>query len=427
MGNCGTKKPVKKLPQTENPSNDATFKPAKAGRKANVYKLIKVMCSQEEFIFQKVEPTQELKTLFEAEKLQSANYSFIYNGQEITNFNVTVESVCGSDFEGTHVFTEVPHQRELDLTGKTQYSPIIGRPIFEESFKVVKFNVEDKIMTISELSSPTLTEIPEMSTYVNVSGSIYLSGGEKSHIQTERVEGDEEKQEPANSYLDTIHRIDLNDLTVEELPRLKKPRSFHSIVFLEPSYLVLVGGKGTNTTEIVDLKTKESFLDAEMNEEHCEPTLVLLNNSKLFVFYGFINYTDYSNTIEVIDYSDKKRHFDIFTLNESSVSCDLRFFAAVTISSSEIIFLGGTDIRNKDLTYSQNEEKCYTFDSDKGTLAIREAKVHEVSKHFTEKEFTKHGDYFAVINDLNEAILCSKDLEFNVFLYEEDDDLSSSA
>ena len=190
-------------------------------------------------------------------------------------------------------------------------SPIIGNAIFEnpKMFGISLYYTKKSIFEtyfFDKEKNKEIIKFNAFSTYCSARGIFYISGGEK--------EEDTDIKKSTEEYNDFVS-IDMNKLNyynlyLNVLPNLIEKRTWHSMIFVPNQYIFIVGGQNTKTVEIYDIDKNEIYLDSELNDKRCEPTMCLVNNIYLYTFCGFSPYYNFNDSIERCNLLKKKREWE---------------------------------------------------------------------------------------------------------------------
>ncbi len=164
------------------------------------------------------------------------------------------------------------------------------------------------------------------SSYLNVNGKIYISGGSST-----------ETTNPSNQFL----FYDQNSDSIRLLTNMREPRHNHSMIYFN-NKIYIIGGEFTKTTEIYDLEKKTL---ENRNNNHIEavdnPTLWVHKNF-LYSFLGKKNgeFVDYVQRVNLN--ADKFNWEKIpFKLDNRNLNIKLTNCAIVPFGDFEIFFFGG--------------------------------------------------------------------------------------
>ena len=226
-----------------------------------------------------------------------------------------------------------------------EMSTLIGNPFFD-NFKIFGISVYDTKKITMESFYFDKTENPEIikynsfSSYCSAKGVLYISGGEN---ETEDI--DKEPNEFNNFISIDLHKLDNFNLYLQELPKLIVKRSWHSMIFIPNQYIFIVGGINTKTVEIYDIDEKRIYLDSELKETRCEPTMCLVNNIYLYAFCGFYPLLNFNENIERCNLLKNKREWEYI---EYSNKISASFFGVSYYKDDEILLISSKDNQDDD-------------------------------------------------------------------------------
>ena len=231
-------------------------------------------------------------------------------------------------------------------------SPIIGNPIFENSktFGIALYYQKDNTLETFYYNKSDYEELGKFNSFTSfcsAMGKLYISGGQNE--EQSRIENIEEE------YNDFIS-IDMNNLNKKSLnmnilSNLVISRSWHTMIFVPNQYIFIVGGLNTQKVEIYDIGKNEIYVDSELKEVRCEPTMCVVNNIYLYAFCGFTPYKNFNVTIERCNLLKKKREWE-YVVYSNIISAS--FFGVSYFKDDEILLISSKD--NLD-----DENKSYTF------------------------------------------------------------------
>ena len=169
----------------------------------------------------------------------------------------------------------------LDISNdiKAEYeisNTVLGMPLFDlgGDIGLLIFHKIEKKFTAEIIKNHKLTKFNHLSSICNGKNILYLSGGDKT-----KKSG---KAEPTN-YFTSIDL--LNTKSINDLPVLNIPRSWHSMIYIPKKYIYIIGG-GALETELYDIEKNSIIIDNKMKEIRNESTLFIMNNSILYAFCG---------------------------------------------------------------------------------------------------------------------------------------------
>ena len=180
-----------------------------------------------------------------------------------------------------------------------------------------------------------------LSSYCNCKNVLYICGGESK----------ENKGANSRNYISDFTQIDLFNIeSINELPELEEPRAWHSMIFIPPKFIFIIGGD-TKVVEIFDIDKKNLSPDSEMNEIRNECTLFVLNDSILYAFSGHSKEGNYLKNIEKCNLRHSKREWEIVKYKNNTDFQDCFYISCFYKESSNLIL------------FAANENESNNFDS----------------------------------------------------------------
>ena len=223
---------------------------------------------------------------------------------------------------------------EVSLDVKNGYevsTTLIGEPLFDlgGNIGLLIFHKFEKSFTSEILKNEKLSKYNHLSSYCNCKNVLYICGGESQ----------ENRGTNNRDYISDFTQIDLFDTkSINELPSLEEPRAWHSMIFIPPKYIFIVGGD-TNVVEIFDIDKKIITPDSEMNEIRNECTLFCLNDSILYAFSGTSKMGNYLKNIEKCNLRTSKREWvNVEYKNENADFQDCFYISCFYQKSNLILF-----------------------------------------------------------------------------------------
>ena len=235
---------------------------------------------------------------------------------------------------------------EISLDVKNDYevtTTLVGEPLFDLGGNVglLIFHKYEHSFTSEILKNQKLSKYNHLSSYCNCKNVLYICGGESQ----------ENKGTNNRDYISDFTQIDLfNTNSINDLPSLEEPRAWHSMIFIPPKYIFIVGGD-TKVVEIFDIDKKKVTPDSEMNEIRNECTLFCLNDSILYAFSGVAKNGNYLKNIEKCNLRHGKREWTLIECNEKSADFQDCFYISCFNNKSSIIL------------FAANENENYSYDS----------------------------------------------------------------
>ena len=223
---------------------------------------------------------------------------------------------------------------EIDLDVKNGYevtTTLIGEPLFDlgGNIGLLIFHKYEESFTSEILKNEKLLKYNHLSSYCNCKNVLYICGGESQ----------ENKGTNNRDYISDFTQIDLfNTKSINDLPSLEEPRAWHSMIFIPPKYIFIIGGD-TKVVEILDIDKKIITPDSEMNEIRNECTLFCLNDSILYAFSGTSKLGNYLKNIEKCNLRTSKREWvNVEYKNENADFQDCFYISCFYQKSNVILF-----------------------------------------------------------------------------------------
>jgi len=267
-----------------------------------------------------------------------------------------------------------------------QGTNIIASPKFEsdplELFLYDKTTNKNTYYSIQDDANDYMKYFSHFSAYCNGYNKLFISGG------TTREE----------EYIATFVDIDLERILepnrIRKLPNLNFPRSWHSMIFVPPRYVFIVGGSNTKAVEVYNIQTNEIKEDSILNENRSEPSLCVVNNTSLFAFCGFLMMRDFVDSIEKCNLRKKKRKWEMVNVKfERNILFEPSFFTVAYEKGNSIVLFGAHEIKGK------SKGKNYVFRQDGDENIIDNYSVKDTEDYFTcsEKLFCPVDDKVSVL------------------------------
>lgn len=268
------------------------------------------------------------------------------------------------------------------LIGGTQ---ILGAPKFEsDPFEIIIYEKSNNNLIYYLIQDPTydfIKAFTNFSAYCNGFNRLFISGG--------AISDDE--------FLPTFVEIDLEKISnpahIRKLHNLIHPRSWHSMIFVPPRYVFIVGGSNTKAVEVYNIETNEIKHDSDLNEIRSEPSLCVINNTYLYAFCGFLLMQNYINSIEKCNLRKKNRIWEIVSLKfDTNFIFEPSFFTIAYEKGNNIVLLGGHEQKGK-------PTKNYIYQQVGNEHIIDNYSLNEMEDSFvcSEKFFTPLDDKISVL------------------------------
>ena len=225
-------------------------------------------------------------------------------------------------------------------------SPIIGNIIFENSKQFVislYFKEKNALETyfFDKDKNKELIKFNSFSAFCSAKGILYISGGEKE----EQLDIKKSTEEYNNFVSIDMNKLNYYNLYLEVLPNLIEKRTWHSMIFVPNQYIFIVGGLNTKSVEIFDIDKNEIYIDSELLEKRCEPTMCLVNNIYLYAFCGFSPFQNFNDSIERCNLLKKKREWEFIDYTNKIIPS---FFGVSYSNDDEILLISSKDTIDDD-------------------------------------------------------------------------------
>ena len=310
----------------------------------------KIVFKDKEFT-EKVKSSEKVSYLFTLiKKYQNNKYSefdLIYEEDISLNSKITEEisEVFKNEenvslnmlYLGLNVSDDIKKDYEISNT-------FIAQPLFDlgGNIGLLKYHKIDNNFSSEILKNEKLSKYNHLSAYCNCKNALYICGGEsKENIGTNN-----------RNYISNFTKIDLfNTEIINELPDLEQSRAWHSMIFIPPKFIFIIGGD-TKSVELFDLEREKLNPDSEMNEIRNECTLFCLNNSILYAFSGVCINGNYIKTIEKCNLRAAERQWKVIKLKTNDVQIQNCFYISCFNTTSTNIIL-----------FAANENENHTYES----------------------------------------------------------------
>ena len=253
---------------------------------------------------------------------------------------------------------------------------LVGKP-FNNPFEIFIFNKTSKILTIQPIKTQLITSLglnnySSSSSYCNGNNHLYISGGETAD----------------NQIIDKFFDIDLTNNNIEG-PYTISPKKNHSMIFIQPNKVFVVGGNDTKTFYF-DIVKKEIINTADLKIIRTEPALQIIGNI-LYCFDNVNKANDVQLSFERINIDDPEAEWELVYPIIKGDKFPQKFFAASKdINKENIIFLGG----NMDDNNDSNNLNNFKYNIESNT--IEETSIPFKDFNYKEKTFlpfNKNVDY----------------------------------
>ena len=272
----------------------------------------------------------------------------------------------------------------LDISNdiKAEYeisNTVLGMPLFDlgGDIGLLIFHKIEKKFTAEIIKNHKLTKFNHLSSICNGKNILYLSGGDKT-----KKSG---KAEPTN-YFTSIDL--LNTKSINDLPVLNIPRSWHSMIYIPKKYIYIIGG-GALETELYDIEKNSIIIDNKMKEIRNESTLFIMNNSILYAFCGLSVDGSFITTVERCNLRQKERIWSYvnYTTADNTLFEECFYVGAFFSDTSLILFSANEDEKNEysnilfDLEDEDNPTLNYYESGGKITDIVPEKIFHPIGQN----------------------------------------------
>lgn len=250
---------------------------------------------------------------------------------------------------------------------------LIAKP-FANPFEIFVFDKKDRMINTITFDDNTIVNnqlnlYSGFSSFCNGRNTLYISGG----------------QNKMEMPLGSFWSINLNSKEIEVIHEGMEPKKFHSMIFIPNNYVFIVGGN-TNTSLYYNTITKSFENWADLNINHKEPALAIVNKRFLFVFDTLkFNNTNSQVTFERSDLR-KNPVWEIITPQVEQIKNNLmfkqKFFGVSPIDDNTVIFLGGNVEHTNEV-----EQKVNHFQYNAEQNLITETNVPLMEFELREKTF----------------------------------------
>jgi len=213
---------------------------------------------------------------------------------------------------------------------------------------MIAYNEFTNKMKLLKIKFPYISDsgfFLENSSFLNVDGKIYISGGSSSITPN-----------PSTQF----SFYDQSQDSLKILSQLKEPRHNHSMIF-HKNKIYIVGGEFAKTTEIYDIENKILNQKTNNRYEAVENPTLYVHKNFLYSFFGKKNgkLVDFVQRVnlntEILNWEKYS-----FKLEDKNMCIKLTNSAIIPFGESEIFFFGGkTDnaITNKVFSFNFDEKE----------------------------------------------------------------------
>ena len=280
---------------------------------------------------------RKIKDLFKEEEI---NLKIKYAGLEIPN-DIRKAYLENNNLIGSLILDN-PDYFGIVIIDTTTQNINLFRFTNEESSELRKFNL--------------------FSAICNGQNKLFISGGEnESNIN-------EKNRSTKFFYMIDLSNIKDHNLQCRQLIDLIEPRIWHSMIYIPPKYIFIVGGTSSKSVELYNIETNDINLDSELVEPRDECSLCMVNETYLYAFCGFMLHHNFISSIERCNLRKENREWDFVDYKcENSIEFIPSFFGVAYYGNDKLLLLGGNE--NPD---EQNKNYVYSFGLDENPDFISE-------------------------------------------------------
>ena len=321
--------------------------------------IIKIINKEKEYI-EKVKSSEKISYLFtliiKYKTSKYSEYDLIYN-EDISLSSKLTEDIGSVFKEEENVTLNMLYLGlNISLDMKKDYeasNTLIGQPLFDlgDNIGLLIYHKSENNFTCEIVKSEKLLKYNHLSAFCNCNSSLYICGGEsKENIGTNN-----------RNFIQDFTKIDLfSPETINELQKLENPRAWHSMIFIPPNYIFIVGGD-TKSVELFNIEKQKITVDSELNEIRNECTLFCLNDSILYAASGVSMSGNYVKSIEKCNLRAAERQWKMVKLKKTEIEIqNCYYISSFGENSSSVILLAANENENHNydsLIFEDGEEE----------------------------------------------------------------------
>ena len=258
----------------------------------------------------------------------------------------------------------------LEVKEKDIIPQLVAKP-FNNPFEIFLFKKSDKLLKIQTyddniIENLGLNDYSPSSAYCNGNNQLFISGGKTKN----------------NEIINKLWQIDLENNNIND-PIEIPPKKNHSMIFIPPGYVFVVGGNDKKTFYL-DSEKKEVYEWADLNNERNEPALERVGNT-LYCFENVNKTNNEQLTFEKTELNSKNPKWNLLypKLDQSLLNEKLpqKFFGVSKDLEDNIIFIGGN------MDYNNNENKLINYKYNPKENIILPSNIPYKDFNFKEKTF----------------------------------------
>ena len=250
----------------------------------------------------------------------------------------------------TIFFNPEMKKKPLQIQEEEIIPQVVGKP-FSNPFEIFLFKKSDKLLKIQTYDENIINKVglnnySPSSSYCNGNNQLFISGGENDDCEM----------------INKLWQIDLVNNSIYD-PIMISPKKNHSMIFIPPDYVFIVGGNDKRAFYF-DSDKRELIHWADLNIERIEPALQRIGNT-LYCFDNINKMNDGHLTFEKTDLNAMEPEWNLLYPKMDPTlaigKLPQKFFGVSKDLEQNIIFLGGNmdnyTVGNKLINYRYNPSK----------------------------------------------------------------------
>jgi len=194
---------------------------------------------------------------------------------------------------------------------------------------IIAYNEATRKMKVMEIKFPIISNFNcflENSSFLNIKGKIYISGGSSSATP-----------EPSSQFL----LYDQSSVSLKILADLKEARYNHSMI-QHNNLIYIVGGENTNTMEIYDTENKTLKTKEYDDYEAVDNPILFVHRYFLYSFFGKKN-GKFVDFVQRVNFKTTNLKWEKvpYKLDNKYMKIKLTNSAIIPFGENEIFFFGG--------------------------------------------------------------------------------------
>jgi len=201
--------------------------------------------------------------------------------------------------------------------------------IIPKTRNLIAYNVSTNKLKMMQIKFPFMSSndlFLENSSFLNIKGKLYVSGGSYSATPG-----------PSSQFL----LYDQTSDSIKILMDLREARDNHSMI-LNKNNIYIVGGESTNSMEIYDLENKTIKAQEYISYEAVDNPILYVHKNFLYSFFGMKNgkFVDFVQRVN-LNAANLKWEKVPYKLENKNLNIKLSNSATIPFGENEIFFFGG--------------------------------------------------------------------------------------